>query len=116
MDEGQITALSSDKPRAVLAQILEMLEGLGEGFIQGYNNRIRQLAEKSGLTPKDVMMPLRLALTGSTHGPELVAVISLLGPEECKRRLKKLLTQTCGERSESMGQLNKNEINLLKET
>lgn len=108
LDEGQLTALSSDKPRAVLAQILEMLEALGEGFIQGYNNRIRQLAEKSGLTPKEVMMPLRLALTGSAHGPELSAVVSLLGPEGCKRRLRKLLAQ--------IGPVSKNESNLLKKT
>lgn len=116
LDEGQITALSSDKPRAVLAQVLKALEGQEESFIKEYNKFIKQLTEKGGLAPKEVMMPLRLALTGSTHGPGLAAVISLLGPEGCKRRLNKLLTQTRGERSESIGQLNKNEINLLKET
>ena len=108
LDEGQITALSSNKPRAVLAQVLKALEGQEESFIKEYNKFIKQLAERGGLAPKEVMMPLRLALTGSTHGPELVAVISLLGSEGCKRRLKKLLTQ--------IGQVNKNEINLLKKT
>lgn len=108
LDEGQITALSSDKPRAVLAQVLKALEGQEESFIKEYNKFIKQLAEKGGLAPKEVMMSLRLALTGSTHGPELVAIVSLLGHEGCKRRLKKLLTQ--------IGQVKKNEINLLKET
>ena len=108
LDEGQIMALSSDKPRAVLAQVLKALEGQEDSFIKEYNRFIKQLAEKGGLTPKEVMMPLRLALTGSTHGPELVAVISLLGHEGCKRRLRRLLAQ--------IGQLNENEINLLKET
>ena len=91
LDEGQITALSGDKPQAVLAGVLEMLEALGEGFVKEYNIYIKQLSGKSGLPPKEIMMPLRLALTGSAHGPELVSVISLLGHEGCKRRLKNLL-------------------------
>ena len=93
LDEGQITALSSDKPRSVLAQVLEALEGQEESFIKEYNKFIKQLAEKGGLAPKEVMMPLRLALTGSTHGPELTSIISLLGLEGCKSRLRRLLTK-----------------------
>lgn len=108
LDEGQITALSSDNPRSVLAQVLKALEGQEESFIKEYNKFIKQLAEKGGLAPKEVMMPLRLALTGSTHGPELAAIISLLGPEGCKRRLRKLLAQ--------IGPVSKDESNLLKKT
>ncbi|HHT9155631.1 MAG TPA: hypothetical protein ACFYD5_07440, partial [Candidatus Tripitaka sp. YC43] len=94
LDGGQIAALSSDKPRAVLAQVLKALEGQEESFIKEYNKFIKQLAEKGGLAPKEVMMPLRLALTGSAHGPELSAVISLLGSEGCKRRLRNLLSKS----------------------
>ncbi|MFN3467631.1 MAG: hypothetical protein ACK4WF_08020, partial [Candidatus Brocadiales bacterium] len=108
LDEGQVTALSGDKPQTVLARALEMLEALGEGFVKEYNSCVQQMAEKGDLTPKEIMMPLRLALTGSTHGPEMTRVIPLLGQEECKRRLKRLLTK--------IGQSNKNEINLLKKT
>jgi glutamyl-tRNA synthetase len=93
LDRGQLTTLSSDKTQAVLIQVLERLEELGEGFIHGYNNCIKPLAEKMGLAPKEVMMTLRLALTGSPRGPELVAVLSLLGVKECKRRLKGLIAQ-----------------------
>ncbi|MDI6760247.1 MAG: glutamate--tRNA ligase [Candidatus Brocadiaceae bacterium] len=108
LDEDKIVTLSSDKSQIVLTHVLKTLEELGEGFVHVYNNIIQPLAEKGGLAPKEVMMPLRLALTGSTHGPELVAVISLLGHEGCKRRLRKLIAQ--------IGRLNKNEINILKKT
>jgi glutamyl-tRNA synthetase len=108
LSEDQIVSLLGDRPQAVLAKALEMLEELGEGFIHGYNNCIKELSEKGGLAPKEVMMTLRQALTGSTHGPELASVVSLLGPEQCKRRLKRQIT--------NIGQLNKNEINLLKKT
>ena len=32
-------------------------------------------------------MPVRAALTGRTHGPELPLVAELLGAERCERRL-----------------------------
>lgn len=90
LEEGQLMELSSDKGRAVLAQTIETLE---EDSIKEFKNYIRQLAERNDLSPKEVMMALRLALTGSTHGPELASVVSLLGPEVCKIRLKKLVAQ-----------------------
>jgi glutamyl-tRNA synthetase len=32
-------------------------------------------------------MPLRAALTGSTHGPELAPLVALMGPERVVARL-----------------------------
>jgi glutamyl-tRNA synthetase len=32
-------------------------------------------------------MPLRLALTGLDHGPELAALLPLIGPERARARL-----------------------------
>jgi glutamyl-tRNA synthetase len=33
-------------------------------------------------------MPLRAALTGETHGPELARVLDLMAPERVRRRLQ----------------------------
>ena len=40
-----------------------------------------------GLVPRDLLMPLRLALTGAAHGPELHYVLAALDREETLRRL-----------------------------
>ncbi|MEZ0171689.1 glutamate--tRNA ligase [Microvirga sp. TS319] len=42
---------------------------------------------KTGVKGKALFMPLRLALTGLDHGPELASLLPLIGPERAKARL-----------------------------
>jgi glutamyl-tRNA synthetase len=41
----------------------------------------------TGAKGKALFMPLRLALTGVDHGPELAALLPLIGPERARARL-----------------------------
>ncbi|MFL5161489.1 MAG: glutamate--tRNA ligase, partial [Microvirga sp.] len=41
----------------------------------------------TGVKGKALFMPLRLALTGLDHGPELGALLPLIGPERAMARL-----------------------------
>ena len=41
-----------------------------------------------GATAADLFMPLRAALTGQVHGPELAPLLKLMPPEIVKRRLE----------------------------
>ncbi len=43
--------------------------------------------DQTGRKGKELFMPLRKALTGMDHGPELPALLPLLGPEKVKSRL-----------------------------
>jgi glutamyl-tRNA synthetase len=43
--------------------------------------------DKTGRKGKELFMPLRKALTGMEHGPELPVLLPLLGPEKVKSRL-----------------------------
>lgn len=45
------------------------------------------LKEKTGRKGKELFKPLRLALTGLDHGPELAALLPLMGRAEVERRL-----------------------------
>jgi glutamyl-tRNA synthetase len=45
------------------------------------------LKEKTGRKGRGLFMPLRLALTGQGHGPELADLLPLIGSEETLRRL-----------------------------
>jgi glutamyl-tRNA synthetase len=45
------------------------------------------LKEKTGRKGKELFRPLRLALTGLEHGPELAALLPLIGRAEVERRL-----------------------------
>ena len=72
-DRAFIEAAPSAAAGAVGRAHLEGLDGSGEG--------------SDGRKGKALFMPLRLALTGLDHGPELAALLPLIGPERAKARL-----------------------------
>ena len=43
--------------------------------------------DSTGVKGKALFMPLRLALTGQEHGPELASLLPLIGPEKARARL-----------------------------
>ncbi|HHW60512.1 MAG TPA: glutamate--tRNA ligase [Syntrophomonadaceae bacterium] len=57
---------------------------------------IKQVIKKSKEKPKNVYMPLRSAISGRTHGPELPALICVLGREETLRRVQHTLEKING--------------------
>lgn len=48
----------------------------------------KAVKEKTGRKGKELFMPIRQALTGMDHGPELKVLLPLLGRERAERRLK----------------------------
>ena len=48
---------------------------------------LAEIGNQMGVSGRELLMPLRLALTGTQHGPELAAIAELLGREETVRRL-----------------------------
>lgn len=54
-----------------------------------WNEWLEKIKEKTNRRGKALFMPLRQALTGMDHGPELNTLLPLLGPEKTKRRLTK---------------------------
>ena len=52
-----------------------------------WDNWIALLKDKTSKSGKELFLPIRIALTGKSHGPELNKLILLLGYNEVKRRL-----------------------------
>ena len=46
------------------------------------------LKEATGRKGKALFLPLRLALTGEEHGPEMKTLLPLIGPEKVAQRLR----------------------------
>lgn len=46
-------------------------------------------AKAAGAKPGQLMFPLRIALSGKQGGPDLEAILTILGKKECVRRLKR---------------------------
>jgi glutamyl-tRNA synthetase len=49
---------------------------------------VNAVKEKTGRKGKELFMPLRLALTGREHGPEMKTVFALLGRDRAEKRLR----------------------------
>ncbi|MEG0529254.1 MAG: glutamate--tRNA ligase, partial [Bacilli bacterium] len=53
------------------------------------NLMMKGIQKDLGIKGKDLYMPIRLVLTGKEHGIELYNILSILGKEEIKNRIKK---------------------------
>ena len=71
----------------ILALDAEILAGCDLGDIQGSEAKFRTAAEGAGLKFGDLLMPLRVAITGSKVSPPLFESMQLLGLERSLARL-----------------------------
>jgi glutamyl-tRNA synthetase len=85
-DAGDITP----EHRASLKKCFsEMLERFGdnEWNANGLEAFAREWSEKNGVPLKEIAMPMRFALSGRKVSPGVFEIASLIGREECERRL-----------------------------
>ncbi len=54
-------------------------------------NLLKEIQKETGIKGKNLFMPVRVALTGQTHGPELFEVINILGKDRIAKRLKQII-------------------------
>lgn len=74
----------TDKPFIATA-----LESLPATFTENtWSEWTTALKAATGRKGKELFMPLRLALTGQQHGPELAALLLVWGPQEVRSRLQ----------------------------
>lgn len=99
--QDQVT-VTDEEARAVLAQpqvpqvfdaFLARLEAAPDLEVSTVQALMKGLIKELKLGGKKVYMPLRVALTGQTHGPELYNIISLLGKERVRRQLTQIRAQ-----------------------
>jgi nondiscriminating glutamyl-tRNA synthetase len=64
------------------------LETLAEWSAEGFKSALISFGKRTGVKGKDLFQPVRSALTGRTHGPELPAIANWLGRERCVARLR----------------------------
>ncbi|MDD5772504.1 MAG: glutamate--tRNA ligase [bacterium] len=59
--------------------------------VENFQKLAKEIQKESGIKGKDLYMPVRAALTGDLHGPELVQIIPLLTKETCLKRIEKFI-------------------------
>jgi nondiscriminating glutamyl-tRNA synthetase len=83
-------ALKTKTASLVIEALLDELTQVGQSISPDEVKQLFKKVQKStGIKGKDLYMPVRVAVTGQVHGPELVNIISILGPSACNKRIKK---------------------------
>ncbi|KZZ85475.1 glutamate--tRNA ligase [Bacillus sp. SJS] len=83
LDEEQVTE--------VMAAFKEELEKLDSFTADEIKASIKAVQKATGHKGKKLFMPIRVAVTGQTHGPELPQSIELIGKEKVLSRLASLM-------------------------
>ena len=56
---------------------------------RGFVSELRSWARERGMKTRDLLHPLRLALTGRNRGPEMAYLFAILGAEESRSRIER---------------------------
>jgi nondiscriminating glutamyl-tRNA synthetase len=92
-NEEAAAVLKAETVPDVIRTLLEELpkvESLDNAAVKALFKQIQKATKLKG---KDVFMPIRVALTGNQHGPELAAMVPLLGVERTAKRVKASLAK-----------------------
>ena len=81
-------ALAAPRAAEVCDALAAALADLAQWSGEQVKSAVQSVGRTLGLKGRDLFQPVRAALTGRTHGPELPLVAELLGRERCVMRLR----------------------------
>lgn len=90
-DEEELEILKQETTVAVFEDFLEKLEVAGDFTSENIKTLIKTIQKDTGVKGKNLFMPIRIASTGSMHGPELNTSLELLGRDRVVTRVKAAL-------------------------
>jgi len=88
---GELPPLGQDQARFIAAAGPEFFAAAADALHQSGSDLkllAKILKERTGRKGADLFMPLRVALTGQAHGPELAPLLKLMSPDTARRRLE----------------------------
>ncbi|WP_445492871.1 glutamate--tRNA ligase [Niallia sp. 03133] len=89
-DEEAKEVLAGEQVPIVLNSFREELNDMAEWSPENIKSAIKRVQKSTGQKGKNLFMPIRVAATGQTHGPDLPKAIALLGKAKIEQRLLSL--------------------------
>ncbi len=90
-EEDTKEVLAGETVPEVLKAFSEELEKLEHFKADEIKAAMKAVQKSTGQKGKNLFMPIRAAVSGQTHGPDLPQAIELLGKEKVLKRIKKLI-------------------------
>ncbi|MBZ0185543.1 MAG: glutamate--tRNA ligase [Candidatus Obscuribacterales bacterium] len=90
-DDLKESVLKGDEPSKVLTSVLEKLDSIPFNDPPGAKALVDEIGKLIELKGKKLYWPIRVALSGSTQGPDLGAIICIMGKKRVRARLEAAL-------------------------
>lgn len=90
-DEECQQVLNEEQTPEVLKAFLQEIENIDVFEHSEIKAAMKRTQKTSGYKGKKLFMPIRVAVTGSTHGPDIASSLELIGKEKTVNRIKNLL-------------------------
>ena len=87
-DEEAVAKANGNPNSALLPALAEHMAALTDWSAEIAKEAIATVAQANGAKPGQLMFPVRVALSGRAHGPDLGDVFAILGKEKCVARLR----------------------------
>ncbi|WP_066390050.1 glutamate--tRNA ligase [Neobacillus mesonae] len=90
-EEEAKEVLAGEQVPEVLKAFSEELNGLEHFEAESIKAAMKAVQKSTGQKGKNLFMPIRAAVTGQTHGPDLPKSIELLGKEKVQQRIMQII-------------------------
>lgn len=86
-DEEAVEAIKTEDAKKLMDAFLNHLEEVDEIDEEFASTIMKKIQKETGIKGKNLWFPVRAAVTGSVHGPELSNAFVIIGKEKIKERL-----------------------------
>lgn len=95
IDEASREVLSDETAPVVIEAMKEKLKELANDAFEASNIKplIKQIQKETGIKGRNLFMPIRIAVSGQMHGPELPLLIEVLGKEKAINHIDQVMSQ-----------------------
>jgi len=84
-NEEAAAIMKTDEAQKVFSTFNSLSADLDDWNDNGFGKLMKNVQKESGVKGKMLWMPVRLALTGKMHGPDLSGIVQFFGVEKCRR-------------------------------
>ncbi|MFN3530900.1 MAG: glutamate--tRNA ligase [Candidatus Brocadia sp.] len=91
VSEKHVEFLSSEISQSVLLSFYRELQKIGTLSPEIFKEALKAAQKETKVNGKGLYMPIRIALTGREHGPELYSIVNILGINTCSKRIERFL-------------------------
>jgi glutamyl-tRNA synthetase len=90
-DSDARAIIRKDTSQKVFWSFLRELRAIDRIDVNIFRDIMKVVQKETGIMGRDLWMPIRVALTGKVHGPELPVVIDLFGKDKCQRLIENIV-------------------------